>query len=309
MDINSKIYVAGHTGLVGSAVLRELNLQGYNNIITISSKNLDLRNQQKVDMFFSMMNPEYVFLCAGTVGGIVANNTRGAEFIYDNTMIQTNIIEASYKYAVKKILILGSSCIYPRDTEQPIDEKYLLSGILEPTNEPYAISKINALKMTEAYRKQYGCNFISAMPTNLYGINDNYDLDNSHVLPALIRKIYEAKINSTDVVLWGSGKPRREFMFSYDVASALVFLMKNYNESEHINVGVGEDISIYELAKLICKIIGFEGKIILDDTKPDGTPRKLLNVGKLHKLGWKHYYSLEEGIKITFEDFKKNYVA
>lgn len=309
MDINSKIYVAGHTGLVGSAVLRELNIQGYNNIITISSKNLDLRNQQKVDMFFSMMNPEYVFLCAGTVGGIVANNTRGAEFIYDNTMIQTNIINASYNCGVKKLLVLGSSCIYPRESTQPICEKYLLSGILEPTNEPYAVSKINALKMTEAYRKQYGCNFISAMPTNLYGINDNYDLENSHVLPALIRKIYEAKINNTDVVLWGSGKPRREFMLSYDVANALLFLMKNYNESGHINVGVGEDISIYELSQLVSKIVGFEGKIIFDSSKPDGTLKKLLNVDKLHNLGWRHSSSLEEGIKITFEDFKKNYVA
>ncbi|RME13519.1 MAG: GDP-L-fucose synthase [Bacteroidetes bacterium] len=308
MEKTSKIYVAGHRGMVGSAIYRKLQQEGYTHIITKTSKELDLRNQSDVEKFFENHQPEYVFLAAAKVGGILANNTYRAEFLYDNLMIQSNVIHASYKYGVKKLLFLGSSCIYPKLCPQPMKEEYLLSGYLEPTNEPYAIAKITGIKMCEAYRDQYGCNFISAMPTNLYGPNDNYDLNNSHVIPALIRKFHEAKINhQKEVIVWGTGTPRRELMHVDDLADACLFLMKNYNEKKFVNVGTGKDISIAELAELIKKIVGYEGKITFDTTKPDGTPRKLLDLTYLHSLGWKHHIELEEGIALTYEDFLKNH--
>ena len=307
MNKDSKIYVAGHRGMVGSAILRKLQKEGYSNIITKTSKELDLRIQKDVDDFFKLEKPEYVFLAAAKVGGILANNTYRAEFIYDNLMIQSNVIHSAYKYGVKKLLFLGSSCIYPKYAPQPMKEEYLLSGYLEPTNEPYAIAKIAGIKMCEAYRHQYGCNFISAMPTNLYGPNDNYDLNNSHVLPALIRKFHEAKIyNKKEVIVWGTGNPRREFMHVDDLADACLFLMLNYNDSQFVNVGTGKDISIRELAELIKTIVGYEGNIIFDTTKPDGTPRKLLDLNYVHSLGWHHKIELEEGIKMTYQDFLKN---
>jgi GDP-L-fucose synthase len=307
MNKNSKIYVAGHRGMVGSAILRKLQKEGYSNIITKTSQELDLRIQKDVDDFFKLEKPEYVFLAAAKVGGILANNTYRAEFIYDNLMIQSNVIHSAYKYGVKKLLFLGSSCIYPKYAPQPMKEEYLLSGYLEPTNEPYAIAKIAGIKMCEAYRHQYGCNFISAMPTNLYGPNDNYDLNNSHVLPALIRKFHEAKIyNKKEVIVWGTGNPRREFMHVDDLADACLFLMLNYNDSQFVNVGTGKDISIRELAELIKTIVGYEGNIIFDTTKPDGTPRKLLDLNYMHSLGWHHKIELEEGIKMTYQDFLKN---
>jgi len=307
MNKDSKIYVAGHRGMVGSAILRKLQKEGYSNIITKTSKELDLRIQKDVDDFFKLEKPEYVFLAAAKVGGILANNTYRAEFIYDNLMIQSNVIHSAYKYGVKKLLFLGSSCIYPKYAPQPMKEEYLLSGYLEPTNEPYAIAKIAGIKMCEAYRYQYGCNFISAMPTNLYGPNDNYDLNNSHVLPALIRKFHEAKIyNKKEVIVWGTGNPRREFMHVDDLADACLFLMLNYNDSQFVNVGTGKDISIRELAELIKTIVGYEGNIIFDTTKPDGTPRKLLDLNYVHSLGWHHKIELEEGIKMTYQDFLKN---
>ena len=310
MNKDSKIYVAGHRGMVGSAILRKLQKEGYSNIITKTSKELDLRIQKDVDDFFKLEKPEYVFLAAAKVGGILANNTYRAEFIYDNLMIQSNVIHSAYKYGVKKLLFLGSSCIYPKYAPQPMKEEYLLSGYLEPTNEPYAIAKIAGIKMCEAYRYQYGCNFISAMPTNLYGPNDNYDLNNSHVLPALIRKFHEAKIyNKKEVIVWGTGNPRREFMHVDDLADACLFLMLNYNDSQFVNVGTGKDISIRELAELIKTIVGYEGNIIFDTTKPDGTPRKLLDLNYMHSLGWHHKIELEEGIKMTYQDFLENQLS
>lgn len=309
MEKSSKIYVAGHRGMVGSAIIRKLQKEGYTNIITKTSSELDLRNQSAVENFFKEHQPEYVFLAAAKVGGILANNTYRAEFIYDNLMIQNNIIHCAYKYKVKKLLFLGSSCIYPKLAPQPMKEEYLLSGYLEPTNEPYAIAKIAGIKMCEAYRDQYACNFIAAMPTNLYGPNDNYDLNNSHVLPALIRKFHEAKIQQLpNVIVWGTGKPRRELMHVDDLADACLFLMLNYNEKQFVNIGTGKDISIAELAELVKKIVGYNGEIIFDTTKPDGTPRKLLDLSLIHSLGWKHKIELEEGIAHTYDDFLKNQI-
>jgi len=308
MNKNDKIYIAGHRGMVGSAIVRKLQQEGFTNIITRTSKELDLKNQAAVKEFFSKEKPEYVFLAAARVGGIHANNTFRAEFIYDNLMIQNNVIHSSYENKVKKLLFLGSSCIYPKLAPQPLKEEYLLTGLLEHTNEPYAIAKITGIKMCDAYRAQYGCNFISVMPTNLFGPNDNYDLNNSHVLPALLRKFHEAKKNKTPFVeMWGTGTPKREFLHTNDVADACFFLMQNYNEAEQINVGMGEDISIKELALLIKKIVGYEGELKLDSSKPDGTPRKLMDVSKIHSLGWKHKIGLEEGIRKVYEEVKTKF--
>jgi len=304
MDIKDKIYVAGHRGMVGSAIKRKLIKEGFTNIITKTSSELDLRNQQDVNDFFEEEKPGYVFLAAAKVGGIMANNTYKAEFLYDNLMIETNIIQAAYKNNVEKLLFLGSSCIYPKLAPQPLQEESLLSGLLEPTNEAYAIAKIAGIKLCEYYREQYGCNYISAMPTNLYGPNDNYDLQNSHVLPALIRKFHEAKISSASfVTLWGSGSPKREFLHVDDLANACFHLMQHYNEKQFLNIGTGEDLTIRELAELIKNVVGYTGDIIWDSTKPDGTPRKLMDVSKAHSLGWVHEISLEEGIKKTYTDF------
>jgi GDP-L-fucose synthase len=305
MHYSDKIYVAGHRGMVGSAIVRKLEALGFNNIITRNSRELDLRNQEAVAEFFETEQPEYVFLAAAKVGGIVANNTWRADFLYDNLMIESNVIHQAYKSDVKKLLFLGSSCIYPKLAPQPLKEEYLLSGSLEQTNEPYAIAKIAGLKLCEAYHDQYGCNFISAMPTNLYGPNDNYDLQSSHVLPALLRKFHEAnEIESSEVVIWGTGSPLREFMHADDLADACVYLMKHYNDKAPVNVGVGEDISIIQLAELIKELVGFKGRIVLDATKPDGTPRKILDVRKLHSLGWRHKISLKEGLRQVYEDYK-----
>ena len=305
MDKSSKIYIAGHRGMVGSALLRNLTASGYHHLITRSSSELDLRNQAEVDDFFSSHRPEYVFLAAAKVGGIQANNSYRADFIYDNLMIQCNVIHSSFKYQVKKLLFLGSSCIYPKFAPQPLKEEYLLQSALEDTNEPYAIAKIAGIKLCENYRRQYGCDFISAMPTNLYGPNDNYDLNNSHVLPALIRKFHVAKINGLpQVTVWGSGTPMREFMYSEDMADACVFLMENYSDAQHVNVGIGTDVSILELATMIKEIVGFEGEIVLDGSKPDGTPKKLLDVSKLHGLGWRHKVELEEGLRMVYDEYK-----
>lgn len=302
MDKSSKIYVAGHRGMAGSAIVRKLVAQGYENIITKTSKELDLRNQQAVAQFFETEKPQYVFLAAAKVGGIAANNTYRAEFIYDNLMIEANIIHQAYLHQVKKLLFLGSSCIYPKMAPQPLKEEYLLSGYLEQTNQPYAIAKIAGIELCNAYRKQYGCNFISAMPTNLYGPNDNYDLEKSHVLPALMRKFIVAKRNNSEAVtIWGTGTPKREFLHVDDLADALLFLMQHYNDEEFVNVGVGEDISILELANLIKSVTGFEGAIVLDTSKPDGTPRKLMDVSKLHQLGWKAKISLQEGLQMVYQ--------
>ncbi len=304
MNKNDKIYIAGHRGMVGSAILRKLEKEGYNNIAVRTSKELDLRMQNGVEAFFEEEKPDYVILAAAKVGGIVSNNTYRADFMYDNLMIQNNIIHASYLHNVKKLLFLGSSCIYPRLAPQPLKEEYLLTGLLEQTNEPYAIAKITGIKMCEAYRDQYGCNYISVMPTNLYGPNDNYDLKNSHVLPALIRKIHEAKIsNAPSVVIWGTGTPMREFLHADDLADACYFLIQNYNEPGFVNIGVGEDIAIKDLAALIKKIVGYEGEIVHDLSKPDGTPRKLMDVSKLSSLGWKAKTSLEDGIKKVYEEY------
>ena len=290
--------------MVGSAILRNLQDKGFSNFVLKSSKELDLRDAKAVADFFEEEKPEFVFLAAAKVGGIVANNTYRADFLYENLMIQNNVIHEAYKNKVEKLLFLGSSCIYPKLAPQPLKEEYLLTGILEPTNEPYAIAKIAGIKMCDAYRSQYGCNFISVMPTNLYGPNDNYDLQNSHVLPAMIRKFHEAKLNGTSVELWGTGSPKREFLHADDMAEACVFLMENYNEPGLVNIGTGEDLSIKELAEMIQKITKFEGEIIWDHTKPDGTPRKLMDVSKLHHLGWKHKIALEEGItKVYHEKF------
>jgi GDP-L-fucose synthase len=306
MHKNSKIYIAGHRGMVGSSIERKLRKDGYENIVSKTSSELDLRNQDAVSDFFLAEKPDVVFLAAAKVGGIWANNNYRAEFIYDNLMIQNNIIHASYLNKVEKLLFLGSSCIYPKLAPQPIREEYLLTGSLEHTNEPYAIAKIAGIKLCQAYRDQYGCNFISVMPSNLYGPNDNYDLDNSHVLPALLRKVYEAKQNnSSEVEIWGTGNPHREFLHVDDLADACVFLIQNYNDSEIINVGVGEDISIKNLATLISEVVGFQGIFNFDTTKPDGTPRKLLDVSKINKLGWRARISLREGIALTYTKFIK----
>lgn len=304
---SAKIYVAGSNGMVGSAIVRTLEAKGYSNIVVKSSKELDLKNQQAVHDFFNQEQPEYVFLAAAKVGGIHANNTYPATFIYDNIMIQSNVIQAAYAFNVKKLLFLGSSCIYPKFAAQPIKEEYLLTGSLEPTNEAYAIAKIAGLKMCQFYKQQYGCNFISAMPTNLFGVNDNFNLENSHVLPALLRKFIEAKQNNKqEVTIWGSGTPMREFLFVDDLAEACLFLMENYNDVETVNIGTGEDVSIKELAETIMKIVGFEGHLIFDASKPDGAPRKLLDVSKINNLGWKHQTSLENGIQKTLNWIQKN---
>jgi GDP-L-fucose synthase len=302
MQKNSKIYVAGHRGLVGSAIVRKLQKEGYENLLLRTSTEVDLRNQEAVKEFFEAEKPEYVFMAAAKVGGINANNIYPADFIYDNLCIQNNVIHQSYKNGVKKLLFLGSSCIYPKNAEQPIKEEYLLSGYLEPTNDAYAIAKIAGIKMCQSYHKQYGCNFISAMPTNLYGPGDNYDLKNSHVLPALLRKIHEAKLNSEPAVtVWGTGKPRREFLHADDLADACLFLMNHYNSPEIINIGVGKDIAIGEMAQMIKNITGYEGEIVFDTSMPDGTFRKLLDVSKLNSLGWKANIGFEEGVERTYE--------
>jgi len=306
MKQNSKIYVAGHRGMVGSAIVRKLKAEGYQNIITKTSSQLDLRNQQAVNDFFETESPEYVFLAAAKVGGIVANNTYRADFLYDNLMIEANIIHAAYRNKVTKLLFLGSSCIYPKMAPQPMKEEYLLTGLLEQTNEPYAIAKIAGIKLCEAYRDQYGCNFVSAMPTNLYGQGDNYHLQNSHVLPALIRKFDTAvNENLSEVEIWGTGKPLREFMYVDDLADASFFLMNNYDEKEFVNVGTGEEVTIKELAETVAKVTGYKGAIVFNTEKPDGTPRKLMDSSKLHALGWKHQVSLEEGLKKAYGHYLK----
>lgn len=304
MEQKAKIYVAGHTGMVGSAIVRKLRGEGFDNIVVRASSELDLRNQSAVENFFSEEKPQYVFLAAAKVGGILANNTYRAEFLYDNLMIEANVIHQSYKHGVKKLLFLGSSCIYPRLAPQPLKEEYLLTGPLEPTNEPYAIAKIAGIKLCETYRHQYSCDFISIMPTNLYGPNDNYDLQNSHVLPAFIRKFHEAKVQDKAFVeLWGTGTPLREFMHVDDLAAACLHLMHRYSGPAMINAGVGEDISIKDLAVLVKKIVGYEGELRWDTSKPDGTPRKLMDVSKLHALGFKAQIPLEEGIRIVYEEY------
>jgi GDP-L-fucose synthase len=304
MEKTAKIYVAGHRGMVGSALVRRLQSEGYQNIVVRTSRELDLRNQQAVTDFFAAEKPEYVFLAAAKVGGIMANNVYRADFLYENLQIQNNVIHNAYVTGVKKLMFLGSSCIYPKMAPQPLKEDYLLTGPLEYTNEPYAIAKITGIKMCESYRKQYGCNFISVMPTNLYGPNDNYDLVGSHVLPAMIRKFHEAKTEGKSFVeLWGTGSPLREFLHADDLADACVYLMKTYDEEQFVNIGVGEDISIKNLAELIQETVGYEGELRWNTDKPDGTPRKLMDVSRLHGMGWKHRYSLEEGIKLTYQDF------
>jgi GDP-L-fucose synthase len=306
VDLKAKIYIAGHSGMVGSAIMRNLQKQGYNNIVTRTSAELDLRNQQAVTDFFAKERPEYVFLAAAKVGGIQANNTFRADFIYENLMIQNNVIHSSYLCGVKKLMFLGSSCIYPKLAPQPLKEEYLLTGPLEDTNEAYAIAKIAGIKLCESYKRQYGCNFISVMPTNLYGPNDNYNLNNSHVVPALIRKFHDAKeSNAPSVEIWGTGTPKREFLHSDDMADACVYLMKNYAGEKFVNIGTGTDLTIKDLALLIKKIVGYTGDTKHDLTKPDGTPRKLMDVSFLHSLGWKHKIELEEGIRAVYEDFKK----
>jgi GDP-L-fucose synthase len=303
LDKSSKIYVAGHRGMVGSAIVRKLEKEGFSNIVARTSNELDLRDQKAVTDFFEREKPDYVFLAAAKVGGIHANNTYRAEFLYDNLMIQSNVIHSSYKNGVNKLLFLGSSCIYPKLAPQPLKEEYLLTGLLEHTNEPYAIAKIAGIKMCDAYRSQYGCNYISVMPTNLYGPNDNYDLNNSHVLPALLRKFHEARINGTPhVMIWGSGSPMREFLHVDDLADACFYLMQTYNELGFVNIGTGKDVTIKELALLIKEIVGYKGELKFDVTKPDGTPRKLMDVSKLHNLGWKHKIELEQGIRLVYED-------
>ena len=305
MQKSSKIYIAGHRGMVGSSILRALQTRGYTNFVLRTSTELDLRNQQAVADFFAAEKPDYVFLAAAKVGGIVANNTFRADFIYENMMIQSNVIHHSFLNGVKKLLFLGSSCIYPKLAPQPLKEEYLLTGLLESTNEPYAIAKIAGIKMCDAYREQYGCNFISVMPTNLYGPNDNYDLNNSHVLPALLRKFITAKNNGdAAVTIWGTGSPLREFLHADDLAAACLFLMETHNESGLVNIGVGEDISIIDLAKMVKQIVGYEGEILTDTSKPDGTPRKLMDVSKLTNLGWNASIGLEEGIKKVYEEIK-----
>lgn len=305
MEKTSRIYIAGHTGMVGSAILRRLQAAGYGNFALRTSRELDLRNQNEVQEFFRREKPEYVFLAAAKVGGIVANNTYRAEFLYDNLMIEANVIHAAWQNGVKKLLFLGSSCIYPKMAPQPLKEEYLLTGPLEPTNEPYAIAKIAGIKLCDAFRAQYGCNFISVMPTNLYGPNDNYHPENSHVLPALIRKFHEAKRdNAPFVTLWGTGAPLREFLHVDDLADACYFLMERYDKPGFVNIGVGEDLSILELAQLVQRVVGYTGEIRHDLSKPDGTPRKLMDVNKLTALGWKAKISLEEGITSVYKEYK-----
>lgn len=309
MEKNAKIYVAGHRGMVGSAIYRKLVKEGYTNLVTKTSAELDLRDQQATANFFAAEKPDYVFLAAAKVGGIVANNTYRADFLYENLCIQNNVIHQAHLTGVKKLMFLGSSCIYPKLAPQPLKEEYLLTGLLEETNEPYAIAKIAGIKMADAYRDQYGCNFISVMPTNLYGYNDNYHPQNSHVLPALIRKFHEAKVNGTaEVTIWGSGSPMREFLFADDLAGACYFLMQEYNEAGFVNIGTGKDLTIKDLALLIKKVIGFEGTLAFDSSKPDGTPRKLMDVSKLHSLGWKHTVELEEGIELAYRDFLAKHI-
>lgn len=313
MKKDSKIYVAGHKGLVGSALVKILNQAGFENVIGRSHSEMDLTNQKDVSHFFEIEKPEYVFLAAAKVGGIHANNTYPAEFIFSNLQIQNNIIDASYRYRAKKLCFLGSSCIYPKFAKQPMDEGQLLDGKLEPTNEPYAVAKIAGIVMCQSYNRQYGTNYISVMPTNLYGPGDNYHPENSHVLPALIRRFHEAKINSLpEVVIWGTGKPLREFLYSEDMARACLFLMENYDVAadpkggEHVNVGSGIEVSIKELAETIKDVVGFTGNLTFDLTKPDGTPRKLLDVSKLHKMGWKHQVELKAGVEVAYKDFREN---
>jgi len=306
VEKNAKIYVAGHRGMVGSAIFRKLKAEGYTNLVIRNSQELDLRNQQAVADFFAAEKPDYVFLAAAKVGGIVANNTYRADFLYENLAIQNNVIHQAYLQGAKKLLFLGSSCIYPKLAPQPLKEDYLLTGLLEPTNEPYAIAKIAGIKLCDAYRDQYGCNFISVMPTNLYGYNDNYHPENSHVLPALIRKFHEAKTSGgTSVTIWGTGSPLREFLFADDLADACYFLMQEYNEAGLVNIGTGLDLSIKDLALLIKEVVGFTGDLVFDTSKPDGTPRKLLDVSKLHTLGWKHRIALQEGLALAYQDFLK----
>ena len=317
MNLNNKIYIAGHKGMVGSAIIRELQKRGYNNLLTKSFSELNLVRQKETEEFFETEKPEIVIVAAAKVGGILANNTYRAEFIYNNLMIESNIINTAYKNGVEKLIFLGSSCIYPKLAPQPLKEEYLLSDYLEYTNEPYAIAKIAGIKLCENYYKQYGCNYYSAMPTNLYGQNDNFNLETSHVLPALIRKFHEAKLNDkkSNVVLWGSGKPKREFLYVDDLAEAIVFLMEDINAKDlyengisQLNVGTGEDLSISELANLISDIVGFKGEIVYDSSKPDGTPRKLMDVSRINKLGWKYKTSLKEGIEKTYQWFLKNVI-
>lgn len=308
MNKTDKIYVAGHRGMVGSAIVRKLEKEGYTNILKRTSSELDLRNQQAVADFFEQEKPEYVFLAAAKVGGIHANNVYRAEFLYDNLMIQNNVIHQSYVHGVKKLMFLGSSCIYPKMAPQPLKEDYLLTGELEPTNEPYAIAKISGIKMCDAYRDQYGCNFISVMPTNLYGPNDNYDLNNSHVLPALIRKFHEAKLEGKETVeVWGTGSPMREFLHANDLADACFYLMQHFNEKGFVNIGTGKDVTIKELAETIQATVGFKGELIWDTSKPDGTPRKLMNVEKLNNMGWSYSIELKEGIEAVYKEFSENY--
>jgi len=308
LEKEAKIYVAGHRGMVGSAIVRELQNKGYHNIVTKTSKELDLRSQDAVRSFYETEKPQYVFVAAAKVGGIHANNIYRAEFLYDNLMIQNNLIHFAYESGVKKLLFLGSSCIYPKLAEQPLKEDYLLSGYLESTNEPYAIAKITGIKMCEAYRDQYGCNFISAMPTNLYGPNDYYHPENSHVLPALIRKFHEAKVSSKEEVeVWGDGTPMREFLYADDLANALVYLMENYNEKQFVNVGYGSDVTIKELAETVAKVVGFDGGMKYDSSKPNGTPRKLMDSSRLFSAGWKPKTNLEEGIRLAYQDFLNRY--
>jgi len=307
MNINDKVYVAGHRGMVGSAIVRKLQAEGFTNIVYRTSKELDLRNQKAVSGFFETEKPAYVFLAAAKVGGIQANNIYRAEFLYENLQIQNNIIHSSYQNNVSKLLFLGSSCIYPKLAPQPLKEDYLLTGLLEQTNEPYAIAKIAGIKMCESYRRQYGCNYISAMPTNLYGPNDNYDLNNSHVLPALLRKFHTAKVNNQSTVeVWGTGSPLREFLHVNDLAEACFYLMQNYNDEQLVNVGSGTEISIKDLAILVKKVVGFEGELRFDSTKPDGTPRKLMDVNKLKQLGWSYKINLEDGVRMVYDDVVKN---
>jgi len=307
MNPQDKIYVAGHRGMVGSAIIRRLQKEGFLNIIVRTSKELDLRDQAAVADFFELEKPDYVFLAAAKVGGIMANNTYRGQFIYENLMIQSNVIHQAHVTGAKKLMFLGSSCIYPKMAPQPLKEEYLLTGPLEPTNEPYAIAKIAGIEMCDAYRAQYGSNFISVMPTNLYGPNDNYDLNNSHVLPAMLRKMHEAKVNnSSEVVIWGTGTPKREFLHADDMADACFYLMQHYNEQGLVNIGVGEDISIGDLARLIQQIVGFGGRLVFDTSKPDGTPRKLMDVSKLHSYGWKAFTELADGIRKVYEEVKSN---
>jgi GDP-L-fucose synthase len=307
LEKQAKIYVAGHRGMVGSAIVRKLQSVGYSNLLLKTSAELDLRDQVKVAEFFATEKPDYVFLAAAKVGGIVANNTYRADFLYENLAIQNNIIHSSFVNKVKKLMFLGSSCIYPKLAPQPLKESYLLSGYLEETNEPYAIAKIAGIKMCEAYRAQYGCDFISIMPTNLYGPNDNYDLENSHVLPAMIRKFQEAKERGdASMTLWGSGSPMREFLYADDLAEACFYLMETYSDAELVNIGTGIDVTIKELAETVKEIVGFAGTIHWDSTRPDGTPRKLMDVSKLHSLGWRHKIELKEGISLAYQDFLTN---